>query len=203
MFFLECKKVLHSVTSRSNRVANCCLWISRLSCIFIVYHNEVVFFRFGAESEKFHEMTAATTPPEKDGLKLDDDLEFPPVTLNNDWDSGPEIPASCVKLLIGVQLTLQSHFELSNINYPLWGRNRVILEEIRLQRSRWPWYQLLVQLNIMVCCFSGQNSWHFISLSVIVGLWLHFSVAAKMIMSSPFVTPQSSAILLLWVVLYQ
>ncbi|KAF6200452.1 hypothetical protein GE061_004895, partial [Apolygus lucorum] len=36
------------------------------------------------ESEKFHEMSAATTPPEKDGLKLDDDVEFPPVTLNSD-----------------------------------------------------------------------------------------------------------------------
>lgn len=37
-----------------------------------------------ADSEKFHEMAAATRKPEKDALKLDDDLEFPPVTLKNE-----------------------------------------------------------------------------------------------------------------------
>ncbi|XP_073976936.1 autophagy-related 18a isoform X2 [Rhodnius prolixus] len=36
------------------------------------------------DSEKFHEMTAAVKKPEKDGFKLDDDTEFPPVTLSSD-----------------------------------------------------------------------------------------------------------------------
>lgn len=36
------------------------------------------------ESEKFHEMEAATQSPPKDGFKLNDDSEFPPVSQKND-----------------------------------------------------------------------------------------------------------------------
>ncbi|XP_014244254.1 WD repeat domain phosphoinositide-interacting protein 2 isoform X2 [Cimex lectularius] len=36
------------------------------------------------DSEKFHEMIAATTKPDKDILKLDDDAEFPPVIVKSD-----------------------------------------------------------------------------------------------------------------------
>lgn len=43
-----------------------------------------VFLTHFLDSEKFHEMTAAVKKPEKDGFKLDDDTEFPPVTLSSD-----------------------------------------------------------------------------------------------------------------------
>ncbi|BET02736.1 WD repeat domain phosphoinositide-interacting protein [Nesidiocoris tenuis] len=36
-----------------------------------------------SDSEKFHEMSAATAPPEKDGLQLNDEVEFPPVSLTS------------------------------------------------------------------------------------------------------------------------
>lgn len=36
------------------------------------------------DSEKFHEMSKATAPPEKEFMKLDDEVEFPPITLISD-----------------------------------------------------------------------------------------------------------------------
>lgn len=51
------------------------------------FYNALFFFLF-AESEKYHEIIAATESPPKAGtFRLDDDAEFPPVTQRTDWIS--------------------------------------------------------------------------------------------------------------------
>lgn len=54
----------------------------RLCSVFIrIFHgsNASNFFSLFTESDKYHEMSAAVAEPPKDGFRLDDDSEFPPV----------------------------------------------------------------------------------------------------------------------------